>query len=130
MISITNFVSKWTGRKIDYDKAYGAQCVDVLKQWEAENKWKITHGNANATRYNADGVNYKWIVNTPIAVPRAGDMIEFALGGYGHVGVVVSATVWSVKVFEQNNPIGSSCHLRSYNYLKPRCVGWLRSLKG
>jgi len=129
-MTVSEFVNKWNGKKIDFDKVYGAQCVDVCKQWESENGWKITHGNANATRYNADGVNYTYIFNKPWNAPRVGDIIELAYGGYGHVGVVISANVWSVQVFEQNAPIGSACHTRSYNYISPRVVGWLRSLKG
>jgi hypothetical protein len=28
-----DFKNKWLGKRIDYDKAYGYQCVDLIKQY-------------------------------------------------------------------------------------------------
>ena len=32
-MTLTEFVKKYNGKKIDYDGRYGAQCVDVFRQY-------------------------------------------------------------------------------------------------
>lgn len=131
MIRLDSFITRLLGKKVDTDNypAYNKyQCVDLVKQWAKENGWKITSGNALYYRGNADGINYSWCPNYIWAVPRPGDIIVFDLSRLGHIGIVVSANVFVVKVFEQNNPLGSACHLRNYNYIRPKCLGWLRPL--
>ena len=34
-----DFKNKWLGKRIDYDKAYGYQCVDLIKQYLDEVLW-------------------------------------------------------------------------------------------
>jgi hypothetical protein len=29
-------IKKWTGKKVDYDKAYGYQCVDYARQYASD----------------------------------------------------------------------------------------------
>jgi hypothetical protein len=36
MINLEQFIQKWKGKRNDYDKAYGYQCVDLIKQYTLE----------------------------------------------------------------------------------------------
>jgi surface antigen len=126
-MTIYEFVSKYNGKFIDNDKVYGAQCVDVVKQWIADNGWKMKSGNAIDWQNNGDDF-YKWVKNTTSAVPSPGDIIVFSVGKYGHIGLVVSANVNTVDVFNQNWPHGNKtdpCVITRFNYISPKVVGWL-----
>lgn len=126
-MTIYEFVSKYNGKFIDNDKVYGAQCVDVVKQWIADNGWKMKSGNAIDWQNNGDDF-YKWVKNTTSAVPSPGDIIVFSVGKYGHIGLVVSANVNTVDVFNQNWPHGNTtdpCVVTRFNYISPKVVGWL-----
>lgn len=101
--------------------------MDLTAQWIKEMNWPKTKpvGTAGEFYKKADSY-YQWIPNRPWNVPKPGDMIVFDVAGYiEHVAIVVSANVWKVTVLEQNMPLYSRCHLSTYNYLKPRCIGWL-----
>jgi surface antigen len=122
------FIYRHYGKKIEFDGVYPYQCVDLVKFWAKELRLKIPHGNAIDYAKNADGKNYVYYVNHPWSIPRRGDIIIFKTGKFGHIGIVESGNVWRVRVFEQNNPIGRGCRLSNYNYLRPKCLGWLRPL--
>jgi len=131
MINLCEFTEKWRGKFVEADGSSPnsptyRQCVDVVKQWEIENGWKkITRGNAIDYANNADGQFYKFEKNTPRGVPALGSIIIFSGGKWGHVGIVLAANVRAVAVFSQNYPIGDVCSTRWFNYITPRCIGWL-----
>lgn len=68
---------------------------------------------------------FDWVRNTPEGIPPRGSIIVFdgRMGmGYGHTGVVVSANINTVSVYQQNDPLSSGMHVKTYNY---NCViGW------
>ena len=35
-MTLEEFVKKYNGKKVDYDNAYGAQCVDLFRQYTKE----------------------------------------------------------------------------------------------
>jgi surface antigen len=92
------------------------------------NGWPISRGNAIDWANNGDGKNYKFIKNFSTFVPKGGDFAIFQTGKYGHIGVVYSATVKEMNVFQQNDPVGSPAKQKIYNYIKPKCVGFLRKI--
>lgn len=67
------------------------------------------------------------IANSPTGVPQAGDIIVWsnAYGSAGHVAVATGVgNTDTFQAFSQNDPFGSPCILKTYNY---NCVlGWLR----
>ena len=116
---------KWAyaqeGRFLDYDKVYGAQCVDLVHYYYAY------FGKASyATGNGCDFVNNKlpdgWtrIKNTADFVPQPGDIAVWGkeLSQYGHVAIILSADVHSFVSMDQNWPRGSACKKVTHNYNK------------
>lgn len=125
-MKLSEFVLRYEGKKLDVDGAYGAQCVDLCKAWAQNVGVAVPMGNANRYYLNADGVNYWWCYNKPKTLPQPGDMIVFEQGSFGHVALVLAATLQQVIVLEQNVPLGSAIRRHIYNYETPKCVGILR----
>ena len=48
MMLISQFLTKYTGIKVDYDGAYGSQCVDLFRQY-CQDVLNIPHTGACAT---------------------------------------------------------------------------------
>lgn len=131
-MSLQEFINKWNGKKCDFDGYYGAQCVDLYRQYckevlnipqtypvkVAAEIWDNTMGNPNFTH----------IKNTPTGVPQAGDIIIWSkkLNAAGHVSIFINGSVWSFNSFDQNFPVGSGCHIQSHNY--KNVIGWLRPI--
>ena len=116
---------KWAyaqeGKFLDYDKVYGAQCVDLVHYYYAY------FGKASyATGNGCDFVNNKlpdgWtrIKNTADFVPQPGDIAVWGkeLSQYGHVAIILSADVHSFVSMDQNWPRGSACKKVTHNYNK------------
>jgi len=72
--------------------------------------------------------NFTLIANDSVdAIPQVGDLVvwSYLYGGAGHVGICTgTANTTSFECFEQNDPIGTNCHLKTYSY--SRVLGWLR----
>lgn len=116
---------KWAyaqeGKFLDYDKVYGAQCVDLVHYYYAY------FGKASyATGNGCDFVNNKlpdgWtrIKNTADFVPQPGDIAVWGkeLSQYGHVAIILSADAHSFVSMDQNWPRGSACKKGTHNYNK------------
>ena len=112
-MELKKFVQKYNGKSIDFDKAYGAQCVDVFRQYCAE-VLNIEHtGGVNGAKdlfldyfkmpkeqkyfmlvKDKDGVKYK-----------EGDVLVWnatKTNQYGHVAILLSEMSGDLLVFEQN----------------------------
>ena len=98
-----NFKKTWLGKRIDYDGAYGFQCVDLIKLYlEFLGFWKIKSlGNAKqvpqAELFNS---GREKIVGTDDLMQ--GDIIIKTQGKYGHIAIVDRIVGWKVFVLEQN----------------------------
>lgn len=108
---------KWAkenlGKAIDYDGAYGVQCVDLAKHY-IKNVLGITPqsiGNAieyynkrKTSAYLTE--NFKWIDNTPEFVPKKGDLCVFtSKSGNGHISVATGeGTTSYFYSYDQNYP--------------------------
>ena len=116
---------KWAyaqeGKFLDYDKVYGAQCVDLVHYYYA-----YFGKTSYATGNGCDFVNNKlpdgWtrIKNTPDFVPQPGDIAVWGkeLSQYGHVAIILSADAHSFVSMDQNWPRGSACKKVTHNYNK------------
>jgi len=108
---------KWVkdniGKAIDYDKAYGVQCVDLVKHY-VKNVLDITPqsiGNA-IEYYNKRKTstylicNFVWINNTPTFIPKRGDIGVFkSKTGHGHICVCDGVgDTHSFYSYDQNYP--------------------------
>ena len=121
---IQDFFSKYNNKFLDYDNAYGNQCVDLVKAYFKE--------VLNLNPIQGDAIQYWWkvpqgftaIKNTPLNYPQQGDLIVWNYPPNGHIAICQSANLLSLVCFEQNNPIGSPCHSAKHNYKS--VLGWLR----
>lgn len=122
------FIPKYLGKRVtDPFGFFRGECVSVAKRWLKDNNWPMRRGNAKDWVKNGyDG--YGFYKNTPTFIPNPGDLAIFDVGKYGHIGVVKSATAKSMKVVQQNDPIGSPVTIKTYDYVHPKCVGFLRKL--
>ena len=95
-MTFDEFVKKYNGKAIDYDHAYGVQCVDLAKLYidKVLELQPQSIGNAEAywNRYNELPYlknNFDRIANTPTFIPQKGDLVVWGLkhGKYGHIAV-------------------------------------------
>ena len=75
------------GVSIDYDGAYGAQCVDFIKAYYDWLGVEAAHGDAQDYRSNRLPDGFTRIEN---ADPMPGDVLIYTGGNYGHVGIFES----------------------------------------
>lgn len=130
------FTEKYNGRFVDYDHAYGNQCVDLMRQY-CKDVLGVDGYVAIPPRGNAkdifknfkDNKYFKKVLNTPTGIPPQGSVIfwgtyPFVTGIPGHVAIVDSASVYNTIVFNQNYPTNSACNLRKFDYRG--VLGWLK----
>lgn len=101
------YVKSQEGKGWDFDKVYGYQCFDSVNYY-----WYklFGHGLKGAGAADIPNVNNftneaKVYQNTPSFLAKPGDVVVWNRnygGGYGHVAVVISATLNSFVVIEQN----------------------------
>lgn len=126
-----DFFNKYNGKGIDYDGAYGDQCMDLMNQFTVE-VWGDTSGQLRApTAYQSwlkTSPDYEKIYYQPGKVPQEGDTIYWSdtyMKGTGHVAIATNKRNQSVLTsFDQNWPVGSKCHYQEHTY--NGVVGWKR----
>lgn len=95
---------KWAyeqeGKFLDYDKAWGAQCVDLIKYYYAY-FGKAGYAKGNGCKYVSNKLPDGWtrIKNTASFVPEPGDIAVWGteLSKDGHVAIILSANAHSLK---------------------------------
>jgi len=129
------FKSKWLGKRVDYDRVYGFQCVDLIKQYLHECYGLRPGAWGNAVDY--------WLSPNPAILKkfdriatnqtRAGDIVIFTSSNrYGHVGIADGTTGWlNVPTLEQNGSTGNGSGtggdaIRIRGIAKSRVMGVLR----
>lgn len=124
-MTYTDFKNKWIGRGIDYDGAYGFQCVDLINQYckEVTNK-PFPFLPAAKDFWGVDIDGYDKIANTPDGVPQQGDILIWGtgVGPYGHIAIFDSGDSNSFVSLDQNWPVNSLVHLQNHNY--NGLLGW------
>ena len=109
-MKLEEFINKYINTKVDFDGAYGAQCVDLFRQY-CKDVLNIPHTGA------VDGakdliLNYqkmegekKYFYNLPAIQARTGDVIVWnstVTNKYGHVAIVIGFTFDGILVMEQD----------------------------
>ena len=110
------------GKYLDYDGAYGCQCVDLIAYY-----YKYlgnTTPGGNGCDYSSNSLPSGWtrIQNTPTFVPEPGDIVVWTNGGWknGHVAIFLSGDTHSFNSIDQNWPQGSAVkevYHSNYNYV-------------
>lgn len=101
------YIKTKEGTGVDFDLMFGYQCADLSVDYlfyvtdQAVRMW----GNAKDLINN----DFKGLAtvhrNTPSFLAKPGDIVVWNAnlgGGYGHTAVVISATLYSITVIEQN----------------------------
>lgn len=97
-MTFDEFVKKYKGKGIDYDKAYGVQCFDLANQYNKDvvGCGMFTGMYAKQIYEDFDKQTVKGyftrIKNTPSFVPKKGDIVVWGGGLNGGVGHVAIAT--------------------------------------
>lgn len=136
-MTTNEFVTKYLGKKIDFDGQVEGQCVDLFRQYVkevllypqpkgvvgAKDFWTNYPTDPNLNQY------YDRIPNDPTAVPKNGDVMlwdKTAGDGFGHVSVFIEGNVNTFTSFDQNWPTLSKCTKTQHTYTNPKVLGWLR----
>jgi hypothetical protein len=121
------FVDKYIGKKIDFDGHYGAQCVDLFRQFCLE-VWSVPHlGGVDGAKdlyvnYEKMPGEVKYterIEYTDGIYPHEGDAVIFGespSNKYGHVAICLYATKTRIVVFEQDGFTQSGAKIGAWPY--------------
>lgn len=123
-MNLDEFVSKYIGKKVDFDGAFGAQCVDLFRKYNEEVGGNPHTGAVEGakeiwTNYNKlDEKKYFKKVRSP----KPGDVVVWdgtPTNKYGHVAIFISKCDNKIIVFEQNGITqkGAELQIRDTNYL-------------
>jgi len=130
-MTLQQFVDKYNGKLVDYDGAYGGQCVDLYRMYVKEvlglAQTPLVVGAKDIWTNETKG--FEKIANTPTGVPSVGDVMIWGAkyGPYGHVAIVTSADVNRFTCFSQNDPSGALCAYKNYATYGPT-LGWLHPI--
>jgi hypothetical protein len=132
-MTLQEFITKYKNKTVDFDGAYGGQCVDLFNKYLVD-VLGITNPIQQfpvASAYQIYGYaknnsSFVCIPNDPTAVPQAGDIIIWnqGVGSHGHVGIFVEGDVMSFRSFEQNWNGIQKCVIVNHPY--DHVTGWLR----
>ena len=137
-MTIDQFITKYEGKKVDWDGAYGGQCVDLFRQYLNDVlNFPQPRGVVGAadfwTNYDSDPNlknNFQKIANSPTGVPAKGDVMVWnkkAGGGFGHISIFLEGNVNLFTSLDQNWPTLSKVTKTVHDY--SNVYGWLRPIK-
>lgn len=109
-MKLDEFINTYINTKVDFDNAFGAQCVDLFRQY-CKDVLDIPHtGSVDGAKdiylnyYNMEGEK-RYFYRLPITEIRTGDVIVWnssTTNKYGHVAIVIGLTANGVLVLEQD----------------------------
>ena len=131
-MKLEEFVKKNTGKKVDYDKRYGAQCVDLFRQY-CQDVLCIPHTGGvegakdlfiNYEKMEKEKQYFSKITGTSFIPGDVAIWAESSTNKYGHVAIIVGTINDDLIVFEQDGfkQDGAKIVLRSTD----RLLGALR----
>ena len=110
-MKLDEFINKYINTKIDFDNAFGAQCVDLFRQY-CKDVLNIPHTGAVEgakdifLNYDKLPLEQKYFKKYSTNSPKPADVIiwnETKTNKYGHIAIVVSnLSNNKVLVFEQD----------------------------
>lgn len=124
MLNLSEFINTYTGKQgVGNTPQNIGQCVGLIEVWDDNLGESHIWGDARNLVANAP-MDYEVFYT---GVPHPGDILCFdgTYGnGAGHTGVVTDASPQGAMLFEQNDPLGSTPHLKFYPYA--HMVGYIR----
>lgn len=131
-MKLEEFIKKNTGKKVDYDKRYGAQCVDLFRQY-CQDVLCIPHTGGvegakdlfiNYEKMEKEKRYFSKITGTSFIPGDVAIWSDSSTNKYGHVAIIVGTINDDLIVFEQDGfkQDGAKIVLRSTD----RLLGALR----
>lgn len=122
---IKEFYQKYKGRKIDFDGAYGAQCVDLFRQYAKEclrfpQTQRVTSAFEIFSKAEKDPITaaYYQIIPKIALLVQSEDIIIFKPtknNPHGHIGIVLSADYAGFTLVEQDGYTQQGVQLKHYD---------------
>lgn len=115
----------YIGRAIDWDRAYGVQCVDLVNQYAVDRGLPRFTGGAAADMFGQSPQAYTWVSNTPDGVPPEGAIVVWnrGVGPWGHIAIARKGSTKSVlKTVDQNWNGRPNATAVDHNY--NHVIGW------
>ena len=110
-MKLDEFINKYINTKVDFDNAFGAQCVDLFRQY-CKDVLNIPHTGAVEgakdifLNYDKLPLEQKYFKKYSINCPEPADVIiwnKTKTNKYGHIAIVISSLSNNkVLVFEQD----------------------------
>jgi hypothetical protein len=128
-MTYSDFFTQYNGKtNVGNTSENKGQCVGLVAVWIDALGLSHVWGDACDLFVNADETFFDKILNTPDAIPQQGDIMVWSKkfnGTAGHTGIATgTASLDTFECFQQNDPTGSNCHIKSYTY--DYVTGWLR----
>jgi hypothetical protein len=123
------FLRAYLNKGVDYDKAFGNQCVDIYRQYAYDNGWAQypPMGSGGAKSIRAMPALDGKVGQTETDLPAVGDVVIYDAtqsNPYGHVAVCVATLPGCHIVIEQNgfDPQGLAYLAKRENESILRCI--------
>ena len=135
-MTLEEFVKKYNGKKVDYDNAYGAQCVDLFRQYAKEALGIKEHTGPCATSggakdlfldYDKMPVEKKYFTRSKGKAYQPGDVLIWDAtekNKDGHVAIFLAYLGNSVLVFQQNGITQAGAEIQVWT--RDNLLGYLR----
>lgn len=139
-MTLIEFIEKYQGKKVDFDGVYGAQCVDLFRQYAKEVLAIPEHTGPCATTggaidlfqdYERMPIEKKYFTRSTNKNWKSGDILiwdKTPTNKYGHVAILIAVFDNSkFLVFEQNGITQAGAEIRVRD--KTGLLGYLRRKK-
>lgn len=111
-MELSEFIKKYAGRKVDYDGVYGAQCVDLFRQYYTDvlgikqHTGSVIGAKDLYLNYSKLPIEQKYFKRICKSRPlMQGDVLVWdktEKNQYGHVAIFICKVNEDLLVFEQN----------------------------
>lgn len=125
-MTLQQFITRYNGKKLDWDGAYQNQCVDLYRFYVDE-VWQKPQTPGVKGAYQIMNTLPSGYDKFYTGIPQSGDVIIWneKLVKNGHVAVVVTADSIGFNAFQQNAPKPlQAANIARYNY--NNVIGWFR----
>jgi hypothetical protein len=136
-MNLEEFVEKYSGKKVDFDGVYGAQCVDLARQY-FKDVWgfaKQPEPVIGAQDFCNDAekrpIQRELCDCIPFLnaneKPPVGSVVVFSASTsnkYGHIGICLAADGEGIDLFEQDGFRQDGAKIAKWKY--DRLLGWLQ----
>lgn len=140
-MTLIEFIEKYQGKKVDFDGVYGAQCVDLFRQYTKDVLGIREHTGPCATTggaidlfqdYDRMPIEKKYFTRSIQKNWKSGDVLIWGptdKNKYGHVAILIAVFDNSkFLVFEQNGITQAGAEIRVRD--KTNLLGYLRKKTG